>query len=120
MRNLLKFLVFAPLALIVLAFALANRQTVTVSFDPIGGSDIPSPQIVLPLFIVLIAAAMVGVLIGGFASWLRQGRHRKALREAKGQLEQLRGDNENLRAQIKALQTPAGASTAIVAVRGAA
>jgi hypothetical protein len=60
MRNLLKFLVIAPLALIFLIFALANRQTVVVSFDPFNGGDIPSPQIVLPLFIVLIVAAMVG------------------------------------------------------------
>jgi uncharacterized integral membrane protein len=120
MRNLLKFLVIAPLALIFLIFALANRKNVVVSFDPFNGGDIPSPQIVLPLFIVLIVAAMVGVLLGGFATWLRQGRFRKALREAKGETEVLRGENKTLRAQVKALQAPNAPSTALAPPRSAA
>jgi uncharacterized integral membrane protein len=120
MRNLAKFLIIAPLALIFLAFALANRQNVVVSFDPFNGGDIPSPQIVLPLFIVLIGATMVGVLLGGIATWLRQGRFRKAAREAKSEIEVLRGENESLRAQIKSLQIPQGSSNLIVPTRGAA
>jgi uncharacterized integral membrane protein len=120
MRNFLKILILAPLALIFLAFALANRQNVTISFDPFNSGDIPSPQIVLPLFIVLIGVTMVGVLLGGFAVWMRQGRHRKALRDAKGQIEVLRGEKESLRAQIKASQASASTSTALVPPRSAA
>ena len=75
------------------------------------------PQIVLPLFLVLIGATTLGVLLGGFAVWLRQGRHRKALRDAKGKIEVLRGEKESLRAQIKASSQP---STALVPPRSAA
>lgn len=120
MRNLLKFLIIAPLALIFLAFALANRHNVVVSFDPFGGGDIPSPQIVLPLFLVLIVAIAIGVVLGGFATWLRQGRFRKAAREAKAQVEVMRGENESLRAQIKALQASNGSGNMIAPTRGAA
>jgi hypothetical protein len=51
---------------------------------------------------------------------LRQGRFRKALREAKGQAEVLRGENESLRAQVKSLQAPGAASTALAPPRNAA
>lgn len=120
MRNFLKFLVFAPLALIFLIFAMANRHNVVVAFDPFNSGDIPSPQIVLPLFIVLIGATMFGVVLGGFATWLRQGRFRKALREAKAKIELLHGENESLRAQARAKQTSVGASAALTQTRGAA
>jgi uncharacterized integral membrane protein len=120
MRGLFRFLVVAPLGLIFLVFALANRQNVVVSFDPFNSGDIPSPQIVLPLFIVLIGATMVGVLLGGFATWLRQGRFRKAARDTKAQMDVLRGENESLRAQIKALQSTDGPRNAIAPARGAA
>jgi uncharacterized integral membrane protein len=107
MRNFLKFIVIAPVALVFLAFALANRQTVTVSFDPFNSGDIPSPQIVLPLFIILFGATMFGVLLGGIASWLGAGRHRKAARAAIAAAETLRGENASLRDELKALKSAA-------------
>jgi uncharacterized integral membrane protein len=121
MRNFLKFLVIAPVALVFLAFALANRHSVVVSFDPFNSGDISSPQIVLPMFIVVIGATMFGVILGGFATWIGQGRFRKAERVARAKVEDLRGEIEFLRNQI-ADQKPAGLSktTAITPVRGAA
>ncbi|MCI4678062.1 LapA family protein [Rhodoblastus acidophilus] len=119
MRTFLRVLVLAPLALIFLAFAMANRQNVVVSFDPFSGGDIPSPQIVLPLFMVLIGATMFGVVLGGFATWLGQGRHRKALREARAQVQALRNEIESLRARANGPVAPASASTAIVPTRAA-
>ncbi len=121
MRRFLKFLVLAPVTLLFLAFAIANRQIVTVSFDPFNSGDIPSPQISVPLFFVLIAATMFGVVLGGVATWLRQGRFRKAARDANARAEDLRGENAYLRDQIAALKTAAPSSSpAIVPARGAA
>ncbi|WP_298428064.1 LapA family protein [Rhodoblastus sp.] len=119
MRTFLKYLILAPLALVFLVFALANRQNVVVSFDPFNGGDISGPQIVLPLFMILIGATMVGVLLGSFATWLRQGRHRKALREARSQVEALRSENEALRSEVRALKSPGNGSTALAPVRAA-
>jgi uncharacterized integral membrane protein len=103
MRNLLKLLVIAPIALLFLAFALANRHSVIVSFDPFNSGDISSPQIELPLFIMLIGAMMVGVIVGGIATWFRQGRFRAAARHAKVKAEDLRVENAALRSQLAAL-----------------
>ena len=48
-----------PLGLIFVVFAVANRHFVTVSFDPFNSTD-PSIAVTLPLFVVIIAVAIVG------------------------------------------------------------
>jgi len=67
----------------------------------------------------MIAAMMLGVVLGWAATWLRHGRFRKAAREAKAQAEDLRGENAYLRDQVAALKTPSS-STALVPARNAA
>ena len=52
-----------PLGLIFVVFAVANRHLVTVSFDPFNSTD-PSIGVTLPLFVVIIAVAILGV-VGG-------------------------------------------------------
>jgi hypothetical protein len=100
MVRFLKLLLLVPVALVVLAFAIANRHLVTVSFDPFSGTDIDGPQITAPLFILLFLATMCGVLIGGLATWLTNGKSRRAARLARAEADRLRGETERLRAQI--------------------
>jgi len=79
MRKFLTYLIVVPLALIFIAFAVANRQFVTVSFDPFNSSD-PALSSQVPLFAVILAAAVVGVIVGGIASWWGQRHWRRAAR----------------------------------------
>jgi uncharacterized integral membrane protein len=79
MGKILKTLVIVPLALVLLAFAVANRQLVMVSFDPFDSTD-PSLALTLPLFIIIIAATILGVIAGGIATWFGQRRWRRAAR----------------------------------------
>jgi hypothetical protein len=84
----LKFLVMAPLAAVLLIFAYANRETVTIYFDPIGGSGLkPVPA---PEYVVLFIAAGLGVVAGGAATWIGQGKHRRAARAAEAEVARLR------------------------------
>jgi uncharacterized integral membrane protein len=99
MKTLLKIIVLAPIAIVLLAFAFANRHMVMVSFDPFAANDAPAfAAISAPLFLVLFLAAMVGVLAGGAATWLRQGKHRKAARANRAEAERLRNQTQTLRA----------------------
>jgi uncharacterized integral membrane protein len=92
MKTLLKFIIVTPIAIVLLAFAFANRHIVTVSFDPFAADDAPAfAAISAPLFLLLFLAAMIGVLAGGAATWLRQGKHRKAARANRAEAERLRG-----------------------------
>ena len=73
-----------------------NRHSVPVSFDPFG-SDLPGLRFEVPLFIVMFACAMLGVIAGSAATWLRQGRHRRALRETRSDLAHLKEEAERAR-----------------------
>lgn len=97
MKNLLKFVVLTPVAILLLTFALANQHSVTVSFDPFAAPDNPAFAITAPLFLILFLAVMIGVLAGGAATWLAQGKHRKAARANRAEAERLRGQAQALR-----------------------
>jgi uncharacterized integral membrane protein len=79
MKRALQLIVLVPLIVIGLALAVANRSNVIVSFDPFSSDA--AGQIQAPLFVVLILAVMFGVLLGGLATWLSQGKYRRALRD---------------------------------------
>lgn len=106
MKAFFKALVLVPVALIVVLFSVANRAPVRVSFDPIS-RDAPAFAFDLPLFAVILAAIAVGILIGGFASWLAQGRHRKAARINRREAEKLRNEAQSLRAAVPDSALPA-------------
>jgi len=93
------WLVVIPLSLIFVVFAVANHHLVTVSFDPFNSTD-PSVAIKLPLFVIIIAVAILGVLAGGTASWLRQRHWRRTARQHEAEAAAVRAELANLRASI--------------------
>jgi uncharacterized integral membrane protein len=103
MRKLLSTLVSVLLGLIFIVFAVANRHLVTVSFDPFNSSN-PSVGVTLPLFVVIIAVAIAGVVAGGSATWIRQRRWRRAAR-------QFEADARQARAQLADLRSGAAAAS---------
>ena len=48
-RKIVTGLILVPLAIVIIAFAVANRQMVTVSFDPFSSAS-PAYAATLPLF----------------------------------------------------------------------
>lgn len=93
MLKLVKFVVVAVVAIVVLAFAIANRQSVSVSFDPFASGEAPAFAIAAPLFLLLIAALILGVIIGGAAVWLSQSRFRRAARQSRAEVQRLRSQS---------------------------
>lgn len=93
MKTALKAIVLVPLALIAVIFAVANRHIVTISLDPFN-ADNPAFALSAPLFLTIVLMIMLGVLIGGVATWLTQGSVRSALRHA-------RSDNDRLRRELQ-------------------
>jgi hypothetical protein len=98
MVRFLKIAVIAVIAAILLGFAFANRGFVTVSFDPFASADNAALSLAAPLFAVAIVFAMLGVIAGALATWLSQGRHRRAARKS-------RYEADRWRAQAEALKT---------------
>lgn len=69
----LSWLIAAPVALVIIAFAVANRHSVTLSFDPFAEGT-PAIALVLPLWIVAFAPFVAGVVIGGLSVWMVRAR----------------------------------------------
>jgi len=80
-RRILTALGLAALALVLISFAIANRQTVTVSFDPFDQAA-PALALSLPLYQLIFLVLICGVAVGGCAAWLRQGKWRSRARRA--------------------------------------
>jgi len=113
MRKVFTVLIVLPLALILIVFAVANRHFVTVSFDPFNSTD-PALAVSLPLFVLIIAVAILGVVAGGTATWFRQRHWRRAARQheadaqaARAQLADLRAGSAPLRYDPQRLSGPA-------------
>ena len=103
MRKFLNAVVLIPLGVIFVVFAVANRHIVTVSFDPFNSND-PALGISLPLFAVIIAVAILGVVAGGAATWFGQRRWRRAARLHEADAREMRTQLADLRANTAASQ----------------
>jgi uncharacterized integral membrane protein len=96
LRRIVTAIVVVPLVVIIVAFAVANRQAVTVSFDPFS-SAAPAYAATLPLFAIIFVGLILGVLIGGFAAWLRQGKWRRMARKLDAEFHTLHDELHRLR-----------------------
>jgi uncharacterized integral membrane protein len=102
-------LILLPLGTVMVALAVANRQPITISLDPFVAdrqAGIATPP--LPLFVVLLAVLIVGVMIGGFASWLRHGGGRRTARRLQRDLSVLRAELDALKRRGDAERFRAG------------
>lgn len=81
--------IVVPLAIILIALAVANRELVAFTVDPFNPGN-PSLTYTLPFFVFLFAALALGLLIGSLATWVRQGRYRKLARQRGVEAESLR------------------------------
>jgi uncharacterized integral membrane protein len=95
-RRFFRWLVGAPIAIIVIAFAVANRRWVTLSLDPFS-QDAPFAAIDMPLWLLLFVGGFIGILVGWFGSWLAQGKWRKAARDSKAEVALLQKELADLR-----------------------
>ena len=105
MVRFFRLAVLALCAIILLGFAFANRDLVTVSFDPFASSDNAAFSFPAPLFAVVTVAAMLGVVAGATATWISQGRHRKASRLSRREADKWRAQAQAVKSAHPALSS---------------
>jgi uncharacterized integral membrane protein len=71
------------LAVLLVVFAVANRAETPVALDPFGGEVL---AVRVPLYGLAFAALAIGVVIGGFATWLTQAKWRRTARQLRAEL----------------------------------
>ncbi len=105
MKRAIQLIVFVPIAVVVIAISVANRHEVVFSLDPFDATD-PALSFELPLYWLLFAAAVIGLLVGGMATWVRQGRWRRAARQEHAEAERLRRENHHAEPAATTLPPP--------------
>jgi uncharacterized integral membrane protein len=81
--------IFVPVAIVLIALAVANRGSVPFTLDPFHPGN-PALTLQLPFFVFLFAAVAIGMVIGSLATWVRQGHYRKLARQRGAEAERLR------------------------------
>ena len=105
MRKFLKALVLIPIALLLIIFAVANRQIVTFTLDPFGDTTLAFS---LPLFVLAFIFIILGVVTGGVATWLRQHKWRRAAHQLDRELAAVRSERDTLKRALSEAQASAG------------
>ena len=105
-RKIIAAIILVPLAVIIVAFAVANRQIVTISLDPFSAEH-PAASLTLPLFALVIVMLLFGVLIGGIAAWLRQSKWRRTARRLEREIADLHIEIEALKRSTGGVGAPA-------------
>jgi uncharacterized integral membrane protein len=101
LRKIVWIVILIPLGLVIVAFLVANRADVTVSFDPFGGQD-PALSLRRPLYLVMLVLMVVGVFVGGVAAWLGQRKWRRRARRLERELAAEHAAADRLREQLTA------------------
>jgi uncharacterized integral membrane protein len=89
LNRLLLIVIVVPLAIILVALSVANREPAAFTMDPFNPGN-PSLTVQTPLFVLLLLALAIGMVVGSVATWLRQGRYRKLARQRAQEAEALR------------------------------
>lgn len=79
LRRIVLLLVAFPAAALLITLAIANRHAVRLVLDPFR-PEAPVVSMMLPFYAYLFGALFAGILLGGTAVWLGQGRWRRTAR----------------------------------------
>lgn len=102
--KLIFWIVGLPLLLVAGFFAVANRETVTVSLWPIAES------LQMPLFMAIATPFYVGFALGALIAWGASGRGRARAREATRRTAALQRENDALKARVDELEARTAAA----------
>jgi uncharacterized integral membrane protein len=91
-QKLAFWIVAIPIFVVVVAFSIANHGTQEISLWPVSETTITLPQ-----YAIVLAAMLVGILLGGMMSWIHgsPGRHERRM---------LNREVSSLRQQVKELR----------------
>ncbi len=98
----MRFIKQVLLTIILIAIAImavANRQLVTLQLvpEPLEGLLPIGNQYTLPLFVVLIAAVVLGMFIGYLVEYLRERKHRRTATRSQREVSKLEGEVAKLK-----------------------
>lgn len=79
LRRIVSLLIAFPLGAVLVAIAVSNRHSVQLILDPFR-PETPALALNMPFYAYLLGALVVGVILGGMATWFGQSRWRQTAR----------------------------------------
>jgi uncharacterized integral membrane protein len=79
LKRILTILIAFPAAAVLVTLAIANRHSVMMVLDPFNPTA-PLVSLTLPFYVYVFGALILGVVMGGFATWASQARWRRQAR----------------------------------------
>jgi uncharacterized integral membrane protein len=98
MTRLLLAILMILAAAAMIAFAVANRTLVTVSFDPFDPTD-PAYVATMPLYLLAFAILILGTIVGGLAG-SNQGKRRRERRRLEAELGRVRAELDRIKRDV--------------------
>lgn len=95
LRRIFRLLVLLPAAVVGGALGVANTHDVRLILDPFRPDD-PALAVVLPFYAWLLGALILGVIVGGLATWWAQARWRRSARRGAVETQRWKAEAERL------------------------
>jgi uncharacterized integral membrane protein len=102
-RKLIWTLLAFPAAAILIALAVANRHSVVMKLDPFK-PEAPAIALNLPLYAYLFGALFAGIVLGGVASWLGQGKWRRRVKDSTVEAARWRSEASRFKREVAAME----------------
>ena len=99
-----KLVVLVPVAVALVVLSVANRHFVTLALNPFRPED-QVLSVSMPLFVLVFAAMIVGVVIGSLVTWFAQGRYRKRARDEAHEARKWREEAGKQRTRVEEITT---------------
>lgn len=100
LQRILRWTIGLPIAIIVVSFAIANRQWITISFDPFS-KDAPFAAIDMPLWALFFCGVFFGLIAGWIACWFAQSKWRRSAKDTRKELVRTQAESSQLRRDIE-------------------
>jgi uncharacterized integral membrane protein len=114
LKRVAGLLVAFPVAVLLIALAVSNRHSVRLILDPFR-PDTPALSLEMPFYVYLLGTLVVGVLLGGFATWLTQSHWRRSARTRAQDAMRWRAEADRLARERD--RTVAGDATSLAVAR---
>ena len=104
LRRIIWFALGVPAAILLLTLAVINRHGVRLTLDPFR-PDEPLLSIMLPFYVYLFGMLLIGIVIGGVATWMTQARWRRAARRHGAEAQRWQAEADRLNRDRQAAAT---------------
>ncbi|MEM6676904.1 MAG: LapA family protein [Pseudomonadota bacterium] len=99
--RIVKFTILFLICIALVVLGVANMEYVSLSLLP-EGLRVPGvpPLPDMPLTIIILAAMLLGFVIGEIFEWIRESKHRREVSDRGREIQALKAENARLRAKL--------------------